>query len=38
VEIADEMTAVTASIILKAMFSTETMESIHADEGRGRRR
>ena len=29
VEIAEEMTLVTASIILKAMFSTETMESIH---------
>jgi cytochrome P450 len=29
VEIAEEMTVVTASIILKAMFSTETMESIH---------
>ena len=29
VEIAEEMTFVTASIILKAMFSTETMESIH---------
>jgi cytochrome P450 len=29
VEIAEEMTSVTASIILKAMFSTETMESIH---------
>ncbi|MDC3956498.1 cytochrome P450 [Polyangium jinanense] len=29
VEIAEEMTNVTASIILKAMFSTETMESIH---------
>lgn len=28
VEIAEEMTFVTASIILKAMFSTETMESI----------
>ncbi len=29
VEIAEEMTFVTASIILKAMFSTETIESIH---------
>ncbi|WP_434420992.1 cytochrome P450 [Nannocystis pusilla] len=29
VEIAEEMTHITASIILKAMFSTETMESIH---------
>jgi len=29
VEIAQEMTFVTASIILKAMFGTETMESIH---------
>jgi cytochrome P450 len=29
VEIAEEMTTITASIILKAMFSTETMESIH---------
>jgi len=29
VEIAEEMTLITASIILKAMFSTETMESIH---------
>ncbi len=29
VDIAEEMTFVTASIILKAMFSTETMESIH---------
>ena len=29
VEIAEEMTLVTASIILKAMFSTETIESIH---------
>ena len=29
VEIAEEMTSVTASIILKAMFSSETMESIH---------
>lgn len=29
VEIAEEMTSVTATIILKAMFSTETMESIH---------
>jgi cytochrome P450 len=29
VEIAEEMTFVTASIILKTMFSTETMESIH---------
>lgn len=29
VEIAEEMTAVTASIILKAMFSAEGMESIH---------
>lgn len=29
VEISEEMTFVTASIILKAMFSTETMESIH---------
>lgn len=29
VEIAEEMTYITASIILKAMFSTETMESIH---------
>lgn len=29
VEIAEEMTFVTASIILKAMFSTETAESIH---------
>ncbi|MDC0722508.1 cytochrome P450 [Nannocystis bainbridge] len=29
VEIAEEMTFITASIILKAMFSTETMESIH---------
>jgi cytochrome P450 len=29
VEIAEEMTLVTASIILKAMFSSETMESIH---------
>lgn len=28
VEIAEEMTIITASIILKAMFSTETMESI----------
>ena len=29
VEIAQEMTQVTASIILRAMFSTETMKSIH---------
>ncbi len=29
VEISEEMTLVTASIILKAMFSTETIESIH---------
>ena len=29
VEIAEEMTLVTASIILKAMFSSETIESIH---------
>lgn len=29
VEIAEEMTFVTASIILKAMFSSETIESIH---------
>jgi cytochrome P450 len=29
VEIAEEMTQVTASIILKAMFSTETVSSIH---------
>ena len=29
VEIAQEMTFVTASIILRSMFSTETMESIH---------
>lgn len=29
VEIAEEMTYVTASIILKAMFSTETIDSIH---------
>lgn len=29
VEIAEEMTLITASIILKAMFSTETMASIH---------
>lgn len=29
VEISEEMTHVTASIILKAMFSAETMESIH---------
>ena len=29
VEIAEEMTFITASIILKAMFSTETVESIH---------
>lgn len=29
VEISEEMAFVTASIILKAMFSTETMESIH---------
>lgn len=29
IEIADEMTYVTASIILKAVFSTESMESIH---------
>jgi cytochrome P450 len=29
VEIAEEMTSVTASIILKSMFSSETMESLH---------
>ena len=29
VQIAEEMTSVTASIILKAMFSSETIESIH---------
>lgn len=29
IEISEEMTNVTASIILKAMFSSETMESIH---------
>jgi cytochrome P450 len=29
VEIAEEMTAITASIILRAMFSSETVESIH---------
>jgi cytochrome P450 len=29
VEISEEMTLVTASIILRAMFSSETMESIH---------
>lgn len=29
VDIAEEMTDITASIILKAMFSTETIESIH---------
>ena len=33
VEIAEEMAYVTASIILKAMFSTETMEAIHQMRG-----
>lgn len=33
VEIAEEMTLVTATIILRAMFSSETMESIHRMKG-----
>lgn len=33
VDIAEEMTLVTASIILKAMFSSETIESIHQMKG-----